>query len=153
MTKKHEQASYLIMGYPFAFSNAEESSRTIVSDPIRHVTGVHRGEIDERDEQADILLSYPEEAIDANGSKARVPLPQGISGCGIWRLNEPGKPLDLWKPEDKKLVAIEHRWRSKKRYIRGTSIGYALNLIYQSYPSIRSVFDLQYSKTDVVWQV
>jgi hypothetical protein len=153
MTAKHEQACYLMIGYPFAFSMADEPSRTILCDAIRHVTQLHHGDIDERDAQADILLSYLEEAIDANGKKAMVPLPNGVSGCGIWRLNVPGKPLDLWKPEDIKLVAIEHRWRSKKRYIRGTSIGYAMNLIYQSYPSLRPIFDLQYGKIDVAWKV
>ena len=119
MSKRHKPATYLLMGYPLASSKADETSQTIFSDATRHVTQIHRGEIDDRDAEADILLAYPVEAIDSDGNKTKVPHPRGISGCRIWRLKKPGKPLALWKPEDKKLVAIEHRWKSKKPLFAG----------------------------------
>ena len=80
--------------------------------------------------------------MDINENSVHVPRPEGMSGCGIWRLNDPSQPLYLWRASDVKLVGIEHRWRKHHRYLVGTSVRHAVQLILKHYPELRRTTDL-----------
>lgn len=67
--------------------------------------------------------------------------PQGYSGCGAWALL-PSKGKSPWSPTTNIiLLAIEHSWNSKKRYIVATPIIRWLELIHRDYPELRSTIE------------
>jgi hypothetical protein len=65
---------------------------------------------------------------------------QGISGCGIWRAWEADDPRPgRWSQSMIRLVGIEHRVvRGEPTTIRGTLIGYVVNLIVRAVPELRA---------------
>lgn len=150
---RQQQGIYLVTGYPFVWSELDRDAKTVYSEAFRHISQLHRGVIEDRDMDRDILLSYPTAGEDPTGATVEMPLPDGLSGCGIWRLAVPDRPVEHWNVEDVKLVAIEHRWRSKNRYLVGTSVMYALRIIYENYEKLRPAMKLQCARLDIAWPV
>ena len=119
-------------------------SRSTETCLLSYVTAIHEGDRHSRDQKAEILLEYPLENMDINENSVHVPRPEGMSGCGIWRLNDPSQPLYLWRPSQVKLVGIEHSWRKHHRYLVGTSVRHAVQLILKHYPELRRTTNLVY---------
>lgn len=147
------QGIHLLMGYPGQLAVHSDNGNRVLSEPLRCMTELYTGERDDRDQEAHILVNYLTEGVDEAGSTLASPKPHGLSGCGIWRLADPTKPAQLWTPSDVRLVGIQHRWRSRKRYAVGTSISAALALIYEHVPDVRPSMNLHYPRTAIRWQV
>jgi hypothetical protein len=139
---------YMVTGYPIEFTRTNFSHKLIGSKPLPYVTELYQGEC-EPHWQNFIALEYSHQGVDEHGVLQRMPDPNGMSGCGIWRLAEASKPADLWKPSDVQLVAIEHSWSRKNGAILGTFVRYALSMIYNNYPLLRPVFKLAYPRLDI----
>ncbi len=138
------QAIYYVVGYPFQLTENDALARSTETCLLSYVTAIHEGDRHSRDQKAEILLEYPLENMDINENSVHVPRPEGMSGCGIWRLNDPSQPLYLWRPSQVKLVGIEHRWRKYHRYLVGTSVRHAVQLILEHYPELRRTTSLVY---------
>jgi hypothetical protein len=60
---------------------------------------------------------------------------KGISGCGIWHLTDlTSKGIAEWRPENCKLVAIEHRYSEQSRCVAGTWAEYLVAKIADAFP-------------------
>jgi hypothetical protein len=60
------------------------------------------------------------------------------------------RPWDLWRARDVKLVGIEHRQCSRKNYLVGTWISYALDLIFDEFRELRQVLRIHYSNRRII---
>jgi hypothetical protein len=90
-----------------------------------------------------IALDFdPTNIRDDAGHPAASPEPDGMSGCGIWRLVEAGIDTRRWSPDDVKLVAIDHAIRRRTRVLIGTRIRYALQMIYRHHSDLRSAMEM-----------
>jgi hypothetical protein len=142
---------YLILGYPFLFSNEDIQNNTIYSEPLRYVTELCDDDPSRPvNQDLEVFLKYPESNVDSLGYDVTVPNPKGISGCGIWRLAEI-KPSDKWRRDDCKLVGIEYMWSEDKRFIKGTRVKHVLQLIYRRYPPLRPIMDLHLGLITAGW--
>jgi len=133
-------AGIIVFGYPTDFSISKPDF--FESFPLPFVTTILQHPPEQRDANAEILLYYPATCTDANETAMDSPDPRGLSGCGIWRLSQPPTHPDLWNVDDIRLVGIQHRWRSRKRYLVGSSIRHVINMIWFSYPDLRSSIEL-----------
>jgi hypothetical protein len=146
LTSPAQQAYHYVLGFPLSMTQSDPVARASDVKALSYATGLFEGERDGRDASAELLLDYPQQNQDAAGLPVTVPHPRGISGCGIWRLLTPGKRMSDWSKDDVRLVAIEHRWRSDKRYLVGTAIRHAIRLIYGRYEDLHPAMDLVYGK-------
>jgi hypothetical protein len=144
------QAYHYVLGYPISMTQSDSVARTSDVKALSYVTGLYEGQRDARDVGAELLLDFPQQNQDAAGLPATVPHPRGISGCGIWRLVTAGKRMSDWSLDDVRLVGIEHRWRRAHRYLVGTAIRHAMQLIYRRYPDLHPAMDLVYGKQKLI---
>jgi hypothetical protein len=141
-----QQAYHYVLGFPLSMTQSDPVARSSDVKALSYATGLYEGERDSRDAGAELLLDYPQQNQNADGLVVTVPNPRGISGCGIWCLMTPGKRMSDWSKDDVRLVGIEHRWRSDKRYLVGTAIRHAMQLIYRRYEDLHPAMDLVYGK-------
>jgi hypothetical protein len=85
----------------------------------------------------DIFIEYPKAAYTEHGLKD-LPVAQGLSGSGLWLLNneQPG----LWTPEHAQLVGIQNAW-SEFKYLRGDRIQDWLEMVREDIPDLASEID------------
>jgi hypothetical protein len=138
------QGTFLVAGYPFALTETKTAERNTETKMLKYITGIYDGEREQQDNDAELLLDYPEQSLTADSAATTAPQPKGLSGCGIWRLSESIQPLTQWKASDIRLVGIQHRWRSSRRYLVGTPIRHAMQLIYKYYPELHGDMSLAY---------
>jgi len=143
-------SAHLFFGFPFAFSEPNHQEHVISIQALPYFTRLFRGEPEERHRNADILLAYCPDSMDLHNNPIQLPSPGGISGCGIWRINYPTKPWELWSARDVKLVGIEHRQCSRKNYLVGSWIAYALDLIFDEFRDLRQVLRIHYSDWGII---
>jgi hypothetical protein len=112
---------FMVYGYPTKLSPAEEATNSINANAVAFATFIYcdeRGTLDRFDKEVGIKLDFdPTEIWDDDGRLAVPPHPDGMSGCGIWRLVEAGVDAKRWKVDDIKLVAIDHSLRPKKKVL------------------------------------
>lgn len=78
----------------------------------------------------DLFLQLPREAMTQAGEIVDIPPIQGMSGCAIWQLREPGDS-DLWSPDrELRLVGIQSSARIGS-YFRGKHWVYIERLLAQ----------------------
>jgi hypothetical protein len=141
------QGIYYLYGYPNVFVDTDVQARTVQCKYLSYATELYTGERDARDSPVDLLVVYSEGQT-FEGEAVSLPWPHGISGGGVWRLADPAKPIDFWRPEDVRLVGIEHRWRRDRGYVRGTCIRHAVRLIHDHYPDLRPAMRIHYAWID-----
>lgn len=137
------RAKYLVAGYPVAMTYANEKEHLVTTQSLGYVTGLYEGKLHQETEynpKAHIVLSYQNKCFGPEGEYSICP-PPGLSGCGIWRLTD-SETVENWKPEDVKLVAIQHRYNAKRNYIMGTWIGLAMKMIWDRYEKLRPSLNL-----------
>jgi hypothetical protein len=140
------RAMYLVAGYPTALTDVDENQHLVTTRSLAYVTGPYEGELrpnTEYNPDTHIVLSYRTNCIGAEGEPSTCPPPFGMSGCGIWRLTE-GESMENWKPEDAKLVAIQHRYDRERNYVMGTWIGLAMRGIWDRYETLRPAMTLAF---------
>jgi hypothetical protein len=90
-----------------------------------------------------IALDFDSTTIrDDAGNSAIPPRPDGMSGCGIWRLVEAGTDDRSWKPDNIKLTAIQHTLMPEQSVLTGTRICYALQMIYRNHVDLRPMMEM-----------
>lgn len=67
--------------------------------------------------------------------------PEGISGCGVWRLfdHQPGRS---WSETELALIAIQNRHNRNEEVLKTTTIGCVVRMIYENMPELRRSIDL-----------
>jgi hypothetical protein len=79
------------------------------------------------------------------GTREEVALPsiKGMSGCGIWKVIQPGIGIKEWDVTNVRLVGIQHRCKHDA-YILGTQIRWVLHRLVDDFPDIQSVLRISY---------
>jgi hypothetical protein len=130
--RQEPRSWYMVYGYPTKLSLPDEASLSINGNAVAFCTFIYcdeRGELDNFEKEVRIALDFDEATVrDDAGQPASPPDPDGMSGCGIWRLAEAGTDTMRWKTDDVKLVAIDHGWRKRTKVLVGTRIRYALQM-------------------------
>jgi hypothetical protein len=138
---------YCALGYPTEMNQSDYRKRAL-SYACTYNTFLYRGErgLPERfDHSVEILLDFHEDRnTNDDGTKGPLTDPHGMSGCGIWRLAQGGCVMEAWKPEDIRLVGIQHGWDTVHHVLRGTRVGFAIQMIYKSHADLRQAIEFHY---------
>jgi hypothetical protein len=135
-------AGVYVFGFPEALTQPAGVNTELESFPLGYVTTPLQDRTEVRDKWKDILLPYPKASCDEAGIPTDAPAPAGLSGCGIWRISQPPKrPCDM-PTSAMRLVGIQHRWRSKSRYLVGTSAARIIELLGHAYPELHPSLQL-----------
>jgi hypothetical protein len=148
----HSPALFVMFGFPQAWFRVDQNGPKC--SPLIYLTGIYAGEHwsdaqVEYDPKVHLLLDFKQDALAANGQTQTLPGYEGIkgvSGCGIWRVTGLHGSFDNWRPDQCKLVAIQHRYYEKPGYLHTTWIRYGINRIFDDYPELRSAATIIYAK-------
>jgi len=142
---KPVEGSYLLAGYPYAYTEPDDAG-VVQTRALRYLTDIYRGQLaagSVYDADRHILLGFDEQCVDEQGGACSAPHPEGTSGCGIWRF-EVDAQGQAWRPEDVKLVAIQHRYYASLKYVMGTWVQFAMSLLWKEYEELRPAMQLRY---------
>jgi hypothetical protein len=144
-----QNSLYLVFGFPNAWYRRIEDVQT--TDSLCFLGSIYDEKLNPDtffDTAVHITLGFDQRCQNVLTQEEKIlPKIHGISGCGIWRLiNYSAAQIDGWNPSKIRLVAIQHRWFERSKYIQGTWITYVLRLIWDKYPSLREAMKLTYPK-------
>ena len=140
-------SAYAIYGYPSAGFTRDLDSNKRGYEPLLYGTSLCQRDVGAlhppHDPKVGYLLNFSQQyCVRLDGGSGGPKNPKGISGCGIWRIIVDAAAADRWKPDDVRLVGIEHGWMAEKHYVRGTRIRYAIAMILKKYPELRPVVEI-----------
>jgi len=151
MSQDSSPAVFFMFGFPQAWFRVERSGPKCL--PLVYGCGIYPGEHwagshIAYDPKVHLLLSFRREAIGPIDGQAHT-LPgyegiKGVSGCGIWRVTDLHSSVSRWRPDQCKLVAIQHRYYEHPGYIHTTWIQYAISRIFDDYPELKSAATIVY---------
>jgi len=143
------KGQYIVFGYPMAWTSGSENHITTGGLPFLTLmyTGVY-SQITFFDPNIHIALSYSTKPIEVSSNRSsELPPPEGISGCGIWRvMDQIEGQFSVVQP---RLVALQHRWvmSESQEYLQGTWIRYALKRIIDDDPALEHSMRLVYPRS------
>jgi hypothetical protein len=135
---------YNVMGYPREWAKVDVTTMTMSLVPVCYGTDLHLGRLASSVEGLTIVLDFPPGGYEQiSGAMNRMPLLNGISGSGIWRMYGPENVfrLDTWDPSWIQLAGIEHTVVSRKA-IKGVIIRHVLVYIASRWPDMRAAINL-----------
>lgn len=137
-------ACYLVLGFPSVDTTMDKAGRGVKTLGLWYLTVLHRGELNpfsEYNPDIHLVLNYGREALGQDGNPSSVPHPGGLSGCGIWRVSN-DENWENWKPEDVKLVAIQHRYDGQRDYIMGSWVRLAMQMVWHRCAELRPAMQI-----------
>lgn len=135
---------FLVWGFPSLDTLSSTARKTLHLAPFGFITGAYAGDTSQIPAEAyrhelHLLLDYSEgHRKDEYGEPIPPPEPPGMSGCGVWKLQSPDIPVESWRCDRLRLVAIVHSMHSTKRVLIATRLKYVLQLLYQNRPDLRN---------------
>jgi len=139
------QGCYVIAGFPVSEFQIDLRSKKVKMDPLPYVTGPFLGNIESLPEfnpAVDYAFDYEkDEALGLDGSLRALPKPYGASGGGIWYIGN-ATAFPSFKPDDMRLVAIEHGFFGSQGAIVGAKLGIPITFINRTYPELRNSIGL-----------
>lgn len=128
-----QPALYLMTGYPLEDELYRREQKLSLTEARHYVTELHEAMTDsDRSLQFQLWLKYARDRlITSRCYEPRFPDPNGISGCGVWKVLP--KPSGIWTPRDRRLVAVEHTHVASTQQIRATRIELVLQMIATEY--------------------
>lgn len=140
------------MRYPLTRSTVDSKEKTVTFGGGWFVTQLDDPPV--REDGLAINLKYPSSAINLHGEEIASDEPDGISGCGVWRIGDT-RSVQLggnWSVDKVKLIGIEHGWFPSSRRVHLTPIHIAIQMIYKEYPDLRKIMDLNLGLITRAWQ-
>jgi hypothetical protein len=141
----HPRQPFLIVGFPAALSENDRDNKRLSIQPFAQVTwlyGSNSQNLPLYEEALHLLFEYPLEGVDFEGKPVALPPPQGISGCGVWRIARPNLSPQEWAPNDFTMVAVEHCLWPDTRALMATRLEHSLSLIRTNHPELEPAFAL-----------
>jgi hypothetical protein len=143
-----EGVAYVVFGYPQAYMKHSPERKAVATPPLPYQSVLYdgsRGLPPNYDSSKNMLLDFQIDENYANaGEKVSAPDPDGISGCGIWRLFSYRRGMSSWSSDEIRLIGIEHGWWKSYKVLKGTRIAWAIEAIYQHCPKLRSAIELNW---------
>ncbi|HUT88449.1 MAG TPA: hypothetical protein VMY37_03040 [Thermoguttaceae bacterium] len=141
---------FVIFGYPMQWPDRHDEgihhtkAMVFVAQPYtgeRHPDAFY-------DPKVNVILGFDRNSVDlGTQTDFTLPHPRGISGCGIWRSADWRElPRKSWADEKPRLVGLQHHYFRDSKYVQGTWIAYALELIVDSYPELGNSMNLIYPR-------
>jgi hypothetical protein len=149
---------YTIFGFPAVWSSSSKSvDEKVMYKALQYTTyrfDRDTSRLEEYQERLHLLLdgqldqatnedATPVEFCDREG--VRVAFPRGlsgISGCSVWRIGDLATPLEKWRREKSKLVAVQTSVYHAKRAIKATRWIAVSTLIHDAFPELRPAMGL-----------
>ena len=130
---------YLVTGFPLENEVYRSEEKLSMTEARHYVTELHEEmTAPDRKPKFQLWLKYPRDRlITSRGYEPGFPDPNGISGCGVWKLLP--KPSDAWTKRDRRLVAVEHTHVQSKQLIKATRIELVLQMLATEYPELSQV--------------
>jgi hypothetical protein len=141
---------FAVCGYPQEWLSVMPDR--VESSPLVFISRFHQGERTATDfewsfdPQIHGLFELTQNAVRHDNVSVMLPPSEGmvgISGCGVWRIAD-WKSSASWNPGQCKLVAIEHRYNEKGKYVCATWIPYVVQRLVAEYPDLRPSLQIQY---------
>jgi hypothetical protein len=148
LAEKPKPGCFLFLGYPGDYARSSRTVQMASVELLRYITELDKQ--NDADNDVSVLFKYLPGSVYSDESEVELPDPHGMSGCGVWRLSTP-IPFEQWSLNDVKLVATEHEWNKQKNFIRTTPIVYTGRAIYQYFPELRKIFDINFGMQTAHW--
>jgi hypothetical protein len=144
---KLKDGSYLVNGYPDFRADRDEMDEIIVTQNLPFMTMLY--DIDRSPapnlNSIDHIALEVDPPYESGGVSYGLDLDKanGISGCGIWRMLDEGKPIESLDWRQAKLVAIvtdrsDPDSTEPLQYLRGTKIKHAIRMIWGGWPQLQA---------------
>lgn len=135
-SRDQQPGLYLMTGYPLENEVYRSEQKLSMTEARNYITELHDEIADpDRGLKFQLWVKYPRDRlITSRGYEPRFPDPNGISGCGVWKLLP--KPIDAWTERDRRLVAVEHTHVQNKQLIKATRIELVLQMLATEYPDL-----------------
>ncbi|MEK6797878.1 MAG: hypothetical protein AABZ12_02815 [Planctomycetota bacterium] len=142
---------YVIVGFPMDWSCQKLGEDYLYSDPLIYYCKRYMGEVDPQSAyspEVHVLLGFERNARNVTiGQDEQIPLPSGISGCGVWRVADPWRrELQAVSSANVSLVGVQNKWHRGLNYIMATRISWVLQCILHGYPELERPMRLAYPK-------
>jgi hypothetical protein len=66
----------------------------------------------------------------------------GISGCSVWMIGSCDKPIEEWKKENSKIIAVQTGVYHKSQIIQATRWVAVSTLLHEAFPEVRPAMAL-----------
>lgn len=145
--------AFLIAGYPLKKSKVDATAKTVTFEGGWFVTNLADPPV--REDGLALHFTYPSSGINLRGEELNLDHPEGISGCGVWRIGDL-RSIQMnggnWTADHVKLIGIEHGWYEESRRVHATPIHIAVQMIYKGYPDLREIMDQELGRITRAWQ-
>jgi hypothetical protein len=143
----HRRSWYMTVGYPYEVNQSDHDRRKHTSTLFAYASWPYCGERGAPPNFRpgfDLFVHYVRDDSTEGDENvlADVPEPYGVSGCGMWRLASADKPIEAWKPDDVRLVGIQHSWQKGIETLRGVRVFHPLTMLAASLPELAVYFQL-----------
>lgn len=135
--RRHENASYVITGFPKALEGQDEIGLNRI-DIFRHIGLQFQGDrslVENYDPRLHLLIEYQRD--NKNVRTGKIVHPFGMSGCGVWYVCNPGN-IDKFTAQNLRLAGIQTGWHSQYEYAKATWIDVVLGMIWKECSDARS---------------
>lgn len=149
---------FCLLGYPTLWSQpSTNANRGLEVKVLQYTTYAFEGPVDALSEyqaRFHLLLSAGLEGSadiegnpccfsDRSGAPAEFPRGLGgISGCSVWILGNNNKPLQDWRREDAKIVAVQTGVYHDRQIIKATRWVAVSTLLHEAFPELRPAMAL-----------
>jgi hypothetical protein len=143
----HRRSWYMTAGYPYEVNMSDHELRLHTSTLFAYASWPYYGERgvpQNFNPEFDLCVHFVRDDSTEGDEEvlADVPDPHGVSGCGMWRLASADKPIEAWKPDDVRLVGIQHSWSIDLDILRGVRVNHPLRMLAVSVPALIPFFRL-----------
>jgi hypothetical protein len=131
---------YMAHGYPEATLNHVDDENLALHALSYGGSAIraNKGELVNYDPELHLGVAFDRDnAITPTGKVIDTPHPEGMSGCGIWRLYQDGADKKTWSVKDIRLVGIEHSWKHDPSFLKGLRIKWLLGQIYREFKHLQ----------------
>jgi hypothetical protein len=144
-----EPGLFLVSGYPQAWFDIRNTEAPSMALSFLAMSFSTPQILSWFDPKLHVMVNFNRQAIRAS-DRSEILLPpkdgiKGMSGCGIWRVADcTPEGLQSWRPEQCKLVAIEHTYHESQSWMCGTWIGEAMQILLRQFPELQPATKLVY---------
>ena len=137
---------FYVFGYPSCWWQIDEQQGEVVGTAAMHRGRLSGGSgaLDKYDPELHVLIEGVKagETCAAKASAGPLVSWRGVSGCSIWQAYRKGDPIEKWKTEDAKIVAVQTGVYEGGKIIKGTYWRAVAYKLWDKFPQLRPAMRL-----------